>query len=247
MEIVIPKTKTVLSTLLRADLTAQWRNRKSLAMVVLVPVIILISWKPLIPQFGGTFVLATCITIGLISIGLMGYTNSIARDREKGVFQRLRVGPVPAWCIMSSRLLIQLFTIFILTLLVFTGGFFFDNISLSPFGYALTLMAATVGGGVYLSLGQVIVGRIKNPETVNSTCRLIYFFFIMVGMFGELGVLGDQLKQVIHYSPYGAVKSVLAASMEPSKWTSDTSLLLLATAIYIIIFSYFGIKWFKWK
>src|SRR5882757_466827 len=108
MQTTIPSTSSVLSSLLRADFTTQWRNRRSVILVVLVPTIILISWKGLVDKLGGTFVLSNCITIGLNAIGLMGYTNSIARDRDKGVFQRLRVTPVPSWSIMTSRLIVQL-------------------------------------------------------------------------------------------------------------------------------------------
>jgi ABC-2 type transport system permease protein len=247
METVIPKTTAILSSLVRADLTTQWRNRKSLIMVLLVPVIILMSWKGLVDKFGGPFVLSTCITIGLISIGLMGYSNSIARDRDKGIFQRLRVAPVSSWCIMASRLFVQLGVILLLTVVVFIVGYNFDHISLSTGGYILTFLASIVSGAVYLSLGQVVVGRIKNPETVNSTTRLIYFLFIMIGMFGDLGYLGNLMKQVVHYSPYGVVKAILSSSMHPSNWTNETTMLLLMTIGYTLIFSFFGIKWFKWK
>src|SRR5882724_9773484 len=97
MPSIIPKTSIVLKSLLRADFTTQWRNRRSFILVLLVPVIILISWKGVIDKLGGAFALSTCITIGLVAIGLMGYCNSIARDRDKGVFQRLRVAPIPSW------------------------------------------------------------------------------------------------------------------------------------------------------
>ena len=247
MKVTVPKTATTLKALLRADLTTQWRNRKALFMVVLVPVIILISWKGLIVQIGGPFVLSTCITLGLISNGLMGYSNSVARDREKGVFQRLRVAPLPTWCIMGSRLIIQLMIIVALTIIIFIAGKQFDGIELKPMGYFLALVCAIAGGSVYLGLGQAIVGRIKNPETVNSTVRLVYFLFIMIGMFGDLGMLGDQLKEVVHYSPYGAVKTIVSMSMEPEKWTSDTTLLLALTFGYSAVFCTLGIKWFKWK
>ena len=59
-------------------------------------------------MISGAFALASCITVGLMAIGLMGYSNSVARDRDKGIFQRLRVAPLPAWTIMMSRLFVQL-------------------------------------------------------------------------------------------------------------------------------------------
>ena len=246
METNLPKTTKILSALFRADLITQWRNHRSVVMVLAVPIVILVTWKGLITQLGGPFVLSTCITIGLISIGLMGYSNSVARDREKGVFQRLRVGPAPSWCIMASRLLVQLVMIMGLTLMVFIVGYQYDKISLTAVGYILTFFSAIIGGAVYLSMGQVIVGRINNPESVNSTTRLVYFLFVMVGMVGSF-IKNDKIKQIVNYSPYGAVKAILAASMQPATWSNTTSIYLLLVLGYAAIFSILGIKWFKWN
>jgi len=200
----------------------------------------------LVATAGGAFVLSNAITLGLVAIGLMGYTNSIARDRDKGVFQRLRVSPLPLWSIMASRLIVQLTLILILTIVVFVAGFEFDQIKMSVGGYAFTLFTSIVGGAVYLSLGQAIVGRIQNPETVNSTARLIYFAFIMIGMFGESGLV-EQMKPFADWSPYGTVTHILNASLEPSKWSSHTTTALLLTLGYTIVFATLGIKWFKWS
>jgi len=247
METTIPKTSAVLRSLLRADFTTQWRNRRSFILVLLVPVIILISWKSVIDKLGGAFALSTCITIGLVAVGLMGYCNSIARDRDKGVFQRLRVAPLPSWCIMASRLLVQLMMILLLTTIVFVAGKNIAHITLTPAGYALSFLTALVGGAVYLGLGQVIVGLIQNPETVNSTSRLVYFVFIMVGLFGEMGVLGDRVKEIIMWSPYGTVKRVIAAGMQPATWNTQITTALLLTIGYAALFSIIGIRKFKWN
>jgi ABC-2 type transport system permease protein len=247
METNIPSISIVLSSLLRADFTIQWRNRRAVVMIILVPVIILISWKGLVEKFGGAFVLSNCITVGLTAIGLMGYSNAVDRDRDKGVFQRLRVAPLPAWAIMLSRLIVQLVMIMLTTTAVFITGFYNDKISLSSSGYVLGFAMAIVGGTVYLGLGQAIVGLIKNAETVSSTTRLVYFVFIMVGMFGELGVLGKDIGDLTKWSPYGAVKHILSAGMRPGTWDGQSSLALLVTIGYTLAFSILGIKWFNWN
>ena len=247
METKIPGSSTALAALLRTDLTTQWRNRRSVVLVLLVPIIILISWKPAVHKLGGSFVLSSCITIGLTAIGLMGYANAVARDRDKGVFQRLRIMPIPTWTIMVSRLIVQLAMILIITTLVFVIGSNHDNIYLSASGYALSYFTALIGGALYLGLGQMIVGLVKNAETVNSTSRLVYFVFIMVGMFGDLGVLGDKMKEVVHWSPYGTVKTILAAGMNPGSWNQDATLALVVSIGYALVFAVLGIKWFRWN
>jgi len=122
-----------------------------------------------------------------------------------------------------------------------------DHITLAPAGYAITFLTAIVGGAVYLGLGQVAVGLIQNPETVNSTCRLIYFVFIMVGMFGEFGILGNEVKEIVEWSPYGTVKTIIAAGMQPGTWNGTTTTALLVTIGYAVVFSIIGIKKFKWN
>ena len=246
METIIPKISTALSALMKADFTTQWRNRRSVVLVLLVPVIILISWKGLIDKLGGPFALSNSLTYGLIAIGLMGYTNSVARDRDKGVFQRLRVAPLPTWAIMMSRLFVQLMMIILVTTAIFIVGYDYDKITLTPMGYVITYFTAIIGGAVYLSLGQMIVGLIKSPETVNSTSRLVYFLFIVIGMFGGMGLLGKQVEQLTKWSPYGTVKIIMAAGMVPGSWSMDTTYALLATIGYIIVFASIGIKKFKW-
>ena len=247
METTIPGTSSALTTLLQADFTTQWRNRRSLILTIIIPVIILVTWKSLIKYYGGPFALSNSITVGLIASGLMGYTNAIARDRDKGIFQRLRVAPIPSWSIMVSRLFVQLVMIIIVTTAVLITGDAYDKVTLTTGGYALTYLAAIVGGLVYLSLGQMIVGRITNPETVNSTTRLIYFVFIMVGMLAEFGVLPDVIHDFIRWSPYGTTKIILAAAMEPAKWTNTATTALLVTLGYTAFFTFFGLKWFKWN
>ena len=115
--------------LLRADLVTQWRNRRSFILLLLVPVIILISWKGIVEKFGGPFALSSCIAIGLVAIGLMGYSIVLPAIAIKEYFKRLRVAPMPGWCIMVSRLLIQLIMIVLLTTIIFIAGNNIDHIT----------------------------------------------------------------------------------------------------------------------
>jgi ABC-2 type transport system permease protein len=249
METNIPSTSTVLRALLRADLKTQWRNRRAVILSLIVPVVILYTWKPLVTNnmISGAVALASCTTVGLMAIGLMGYSNSVARDRDKGIFMRLRVAPLPAWTIMISRLLVQLMMILLVTVFVLIAGYSLDHITIPARGYILAFAAAIVGAAVYLAVGQVIVGLIKNPEIVNATTRLVYFIFIMTGMLGQFGQLGNAVEQGIKWSPYGTVQNLLSASMDPSKWTSTTTNALLVTIGYAVVLSTIGIKRFKWS
>ncbi len=250
METTIPKTSTVFTALLKADLTVQWRNRRAVVLSLLMPIIVLMSWKnSLMPILGGPLTLANSLSYGLIATTLLGYSNTLARDRDKGIFQRLRVAPVPNWAIMVSRLAVQLVMIVIIVTAIFIVGNNFDKITLSPLGYILTYFTAIVGAAVYLSIGQIIVGLIKNPETVNTTSRLIFIVFIMAGMLATIYSAHNQssmVAQITHWSPYGTVNIIMSAGMVPDRWNTDATYALLATIGYIIVFGTIGIQKFKW-
>ena len=242
----MPLPNKIFSSLFKADLIVQWRNRRASLMTLLIPIIILVSWKSVIEKFGGPFALASCITFGLVAVGLMGYSTTTATDREKGIFQRLRVSPATTFEIMASRLLVLVLQMLFLTVVTFLVGYFWDKISLTAGGYVLTLLVTIVCGGVYLGLGQALVGLIASAETLNSVVRLVYFAFIVLGVLGELGVLGKAFETVVIWSPYGPVKDVLSAAMQPSMWGGHAWLSLLVTICYAALFAGVGIKYFKW-
>lgn len=243
----LPSPGAIFMSLLKADLTTQWRNRRASVMVILVPIIIAMSWKPMIARSGGAFVLANAITFGLTALGLMGYSNSIARDREKDIFQRLRVTPAPSWTIMCSRLSVQLVMIVLMTLIVMIVGFQYDHITLPVSGYIVGLLAAICGGAVYLALGQAIVGLVRNPETVSATSRLIFIGLVMVGTLSETHALGDFMYKADKYTPYGTLTTIVAGGLTPANWNSNTTVALLLTLGYTVAFAFFGIRWFKWS
>jgi ABC-2 type transport system permease protein len=248
MENTIPKTSTVLKALFRADVTTIWRNRRAAMIAIIIPAVILVSWKGMVDKVGGAYTLSNSLCYGLIAIGLMGYSNSLARDRDKGIFQRLRVAPVPTWAIMISRILVQLMMILIVTTVLYIIGYQYDKIKLTPGGYAFNYLTAIVGGAVYLALGQVIVALTKSAETVNAVSRLVFLCFVVIGTFASIpGLLPKEIGEIMQWSPYGTVKTIMAAGMVPSSWNTDDTNALLATLGYTIVFATIGIKNFKWE
>jgi ABC-2 type transport system permease protein len=247
METILPKKSTVLTALFRADILTQWRNRRAVVLSLLIPIVLLILWKVLIAKIGGPAVMASSLSYGLTAIGLLGYATTISRDRDKGIFQRLRVAPLPTWAIMCSRLLVQLLMIVIVTTAIFIVGCQYDNIVLTPVGYVITYFTAIIGCAVYLSIGQLIVGLIKNPETVNTTARLVFVAFVMIGITSSFNAFGQEVAQIAKWAPYGVVNTIMAAGMAPTAWTMDTTYALFATLGYTVIFATIGIKNFKWN
>jgi ABC-2 type transport system permease protein len=248
MQIKTPSISQALSALLKADFTVQWRQGKSPLMATILAVIILVTWKNLAHNNDNpAILLAACITIVQLGIGLMGYPGIIGRDREKGVFQRLRVTPVYSWTIMLSRLIVQASVLVFTTSVVLLFAFFINKFSLSITNYILTIIASVICGSVFLGIGQILAGFIKSTDTLNSAGRFIYFPLAFGGALAEMNVLGSTTKIIISWSPYGTVQSVLQTALNGTGWNTHAYIALALTMIYALIFAIIGIKWFKWN
>ena len=242
----LPSRTAVFKALFSADLKVQWRNRRALILTIILPVFFIITWKDLIPLIGLNAVLATCIAVGLPATGLMAYTQTLARDRERGVFQRLRAAPISTSAIMLSRIAVQLIVVVVMTLLTYLVGHFADGIDIPGIAILLMIVVSAVCGAVYLALGQLVVASFKSSDTVNAAARLVYLPIALVGALGEIGIFGDVVKKVVVWSPFGTTQTLISWSLAPSLGDIHVFYALLVTLGYICIFATLGIRRFKW-
>jgi ABC-2 type transport system permease protein len=239
-----------MTSLLRADFLVLLKNRRALVLSIILPVFILFTTNSnkATHNFGGAlFVIGLAIAYGLVSASILGYALTVARDRDQGVFQRLRVTPAPTWTIMTSRLVMQCLANLILTLAVVIVGTRLHHISLPASTYALVLLVSILGGAVFLSIGQALVGLVKSVDSVNAASRIAVIGLIMLGTFGQSGTLGPTWASIARWSPVGAVMNLFAAVLKVSTWDTHDSLALLTCGGYIVVFAAIGIRWFQWE
>jgi ABC-2 type transport system permease protein len=246
----MPKISKILSSLMRADFIVLLKNKKSLVLSAVTPLLILLATgghdKAQMALGGPLFLIALSITIGLISTSIFGYPVNMAKDRGNGVFQRLRVAPAPTWAIMFSRLSLQMLANLVIAILVLIIGQWRFDISLGVGENVLILLVSIVGGAMFLSIGQAIVGLIKSADTINATARIVYAGLTLVGLLGMSGVIGDNIKTVSMWSPVGTIITVFLSAMHQTDWNSNSFYSLLACFGYILVFATLGIKYFQW-
>jgi ABC-2 type transport system permease protein len=245
-----PALRQALGSLLEADFAVQIRKGRALLLSSALPLILLFasSAGKRAAVLGSPRVrVAACLTVGIATIAVIGYSMSVARDRDRGVFQRLRVTPTAPWAIMVSRLTVQVASILVMTVILLVAAAIFENVTLDPGAYALTLVVVVFGSAVFLSVGQALVGLVRSADTVNGIGRLVYIPLVALGVFGHLDVLGTTFETIARWSPSGAVATMLSGSMDPASWSSDTWLALLASVAYSVLFAGIGIRWFQWS
>lgn len=248
-----PKLLLYLRTLQRADLLVLLKNKRALIASLVVPLYILfITNIHKNGQAGHSslgspvFLVTLAITIGILSTSILSYALTVARDRERGVFQRLRVTPAPTWTIMVSRLLVQEFANLAIAIVVLIVGKQVHHLTLSVGEYVSILLVATLAGAVFLSIGQALVGLVKSATLVNSIGSLLYVALLLSGLLGPSGTLGTTFKSISEWTPVGTVIAVFQSALHQTAWDSHTWLSLLACFGYIFVCTAIGIKWFKW-
>jgi ABC-2 type transport system permease protein len=246
----LPTLPGTLRALLQADFTVQLRNGRALALTLLSPLILLyaLSAGKRSALLGDPrFKVAAAITLGIASIAILGYTATVARDRELGVFQRLRVTPAPTWAIMVSRLAIQILSMLVMAVVVLLAAAIVENVSLDPAAYLLTLLVVIFSSAVFLGVGQALVGLLKSADTVNAVGRLSFLPLFAVGLFGHSQFFGTTFATIALWSPGGAVVTLLSGAMHPAAWGAETWWALVASGLYASVFSGIGIRWFQWS
>lgn len=244
-----PELGVVFASLLRVDFLVFLKHRRALVISLLLPLFLLLSTNGnrAVSSFGGAvFIIGLAVAYGLAATAIVGYALTVARDREKGVFQRLRVTPAPAWTIMTSRLLMQSGVNLLLALVVVVVGTQIHHISLSISQYVLVLAVSVLGGAVFLSIAQALVGLVRSADTVQAAARVLFAVLILLGTLGQSGALGQAWQQIARWSPVGTVMTLFAGVLDLHSWSSRETIAVAASFAYIAVCAGIGIRWFRW-
>ena len=246
-----PPLSLTLGSLLRADLAVLGRSWRLQLLNLGLPLFILVvSWlgrqgRPVAADTAATLV-GVAITIGPLAAGVMGYSLGIARDRENGVFQRLRVTPAPTWTIMTSRLSLHVVVNIAVAIVVATVGAVVLTFSLGVVAYLLLVPAAIIAGAVFLSLGQAMAALLTSAALVNAVGRVVFIALYLAGFLGLNGGLGTRFKTIAQWTPVGSTADLFHAVLAAGNWSATDIGALLACLGYILIFSVLGIRFFRW-
>jgi ABC-2 type transport system permease protein len=184
-----PPIALVMSSLMRADFAVLLKGRRALLISIFLPIFILISTNSskTTKSFGGSlFIIGLAITCGLVANSILGYALTVAQDRERAVFQRLRVTPAPTWTIMTSRLAMQVLANLLITVTVLIVGSRIHHISLSTGAYGLVLVVSIL---VVMTLLAAVL-NLSAWDTTDSLALLACGGYIVV--FAAIGIRSFQ-------------------------------------------------------
>lgn len=245
-----PPVGLALGSLLRADLLVLLRSRVSAVLSILLPVVIIVAttFGKAETRLGGSAeIVGLALSIGLITSCLLGYSLTLAHDREVGVLQRLRVSPAPTWTIMTSRLTVQVAANLVGSLAVIIVGAILHHLGLDPLQYVLLLATAVLGAAMFLALGQALVALVRTTGAINAIGRILFIILLLTGLLGGSGVLGDTMQSIADWTPVGALMILFSDVVSGAAWSGQDANALIACVGYVVVFTFIGIRWFRWE
>lgn len=245
-----PPLGLAMGSLLRADSIVMLNSKTSLVLSALLPIVILVATtfgKGQSRLGGSTLIVGLALTLGLLTSCLLGFTLALAHDRDIGVLQRLRVTPAPNWMIIASRLIVQVVTNMIASVVVVIVGAIVHGLTLSVGQYLLVIALAILGAAVFLAIGQALVGLIRSTNAISAIGRLLMIALLLLGVLGGTGILGDTIKTISDWSPVGALMTLFSDVLNQSAWSGQDTGSLLACVAYVVVFAFVGIRWFRWE
>jgi ABC-2 type transport system permease protein len=207
-----------------------------------------------------TYMVPGLIVLSALGTGMIGFASVLATYREKGIFRRIRVTPLPianflvaTVVIRSVIALLQAGIIIAVGIIVFGASFDWSGL---PLGILIVLLICLV----FVALGQLIASVVVHNETVSSVVQIVNLplmllggLFIPLSQFSNVPVL-PQLGSLL---PTGVAVNVLrpTISPDPFKGLSDVQGILLlpvwvslvVLVAYLIVSVAISARFFKWE
>jgi ABC-2 type transport system permease protein len=175
------------------------------------------------------------IVSNIIAAGLMGNTASMLAWRERGIFDRIAVMPMPLWQVMFARVCTQLAVIVTqAALLVLIGtlafGFAFDLRNLP-----ITLIFTILGSLVFLAFGQLIASAVERVEIGSLICQVVYMpLAFLTGLMIPLAILPQAIQPIARLTPSYMAVDLLRGAMLAGNGGTQPFIHIVALLGYIV-------------
>jgi ABC-2 type transport system permease protein len=170
--------------------------------------------------------------------------NTLVRDREIGWLRRVSTTPLHPSRLLAAQLIIDLILAAAAVLIVILEGALVFGASLHvqilPFAVSLLLSIAEL-----FALGLVLVALVPTQSVATAVARAVTFVLMFLsGLWVNPAQVGDPLRTIMYYSPSGAaVRAVLDSAFNGGPSYAG----LLTMAVYMVIFGFVAIRYFRWE
>jgi ABC-2 type transport system permease protein len=232
-----------MTTLVKLEILRTLRNRKFMFFSVLYPSVIYLivasgaSTTDRVPGTGLTlqnFYVVAMASFGALTAVLMGNSERIAKEREKGWVRQLRLTSLPGRGYVLAKIASAAVVTLPCIVVVFAVAAFAKNVRFDAWQWLALTGVIWAGSLVFAALG-VAIGYLASGDAVRPITMIIYFgLSILGGLWMPTTVFPDWLQTVSTWLPTHAYAGLgQAVELGNAPHARDVALLLA----YFLLFS----------
>jgi len=231
---------------LRLSLRLHLRNKMALLYGYLFPLIFLVAFAvlyrhervPLLRHMG------ELLTVAVLGGACFGLPTTLVSERERGVWRRYRLTPIPTWAVVASTAVAR-YLIVLSAGLLQLGLALAIGMTLPAHPFAL-LVAFTFVAFAFIGLGLVIAALADNVPAVQALGQCIFLPMLIIGGVAvQLGALPLWAQHVSAFFPGRYAVEALQACVNGAGF-SGARFSLLALGLSGVAGCMAGAKLFRW-
>jgi ABC-2 type transport system permease protein len=211
---------------LRFDLLALARNRRARFFTTIFPIVMLVIFAGM---FGGGhtvvngvrvktshFYVPAIMTLSIITTCLISVTTSVIAERSLGVLKRRRATPVPAWVLVTARVLAStLLSVAVLAVMLIVGRVAY-GVTVSSDGIPALLVGVVAGSATFCCLGYALASVLDSVDTAQPALQLGTLpLYIISGIWVPTDSLSHGLRQAAKLFPVEHLSALLHQAYVP--------------------------------
>jgi len=229
-------------------LQLNFRSRQAIAYGYLMPVLFLLAFGSIFRSDTPLLLheMGQLLTISILGGACMGLPTALVAERERGVWRRYRLLPVPIGQLVIGTLLARLVIVASAALLqvVLARAIYGTPLPVHP-GQAL--VAFLFVAFAFLGLGLLVTSLANDVPAVQALGQCLFLPMILIGGVGvPLAVLPPWAQQVAGFMPGRYAVEVLQRSLSDPRGLTGAGFSLLALAIIGAASGAVGAKLFRW-
>ncbi len=229
------------------------RERQALFFTLAFPVIMIFIFGAV---FGGQtwsgipaidYLLPGIIGMALMMVCMTNNAVSITTDREKGIFRRLSLTPLKRRTLLSGHVAVRYLIALVSTILLMIIGISAFKAHVGG-NYFLFWLVLTLGALVFITLGFIIAGLVKNTGSAQALSMAVLFPLMFLGCcFWPLDVMPSFLRPLCEALPTFRMNTALRMITVEGAGFNEIWQDLLIILGWLAAGSILSIKLFKWE
>jgi ABC-2 type transport system permease protein len=193
-----------------------------------------------------TYLVATIVSVALISATFFNVTTALAQERESGVLKRLRAAPLPTRVFIAARVGNAVVVSVLLTLLLLVVGRLVYGVPVPGARLPALVLALTVGAFAFCCLAFAFTLAARNAGALSSLAMgtMLVLFFISGNFFN---VVNHAMLTTARVFPVKHLNQAMLTAFNPNTTGSGITWVDLAImAAWGIGALLVSIRFFRW-